>query len=486
MDKFKYYNYLGFHNPYYVLENNKFVINDDQRTLLNSINKPTLDSAALLQVLSNGFPFGDRTLIKQIKKTPWMAKPNGNYNEWQFFDVPKHDELIVDEIEISNKFYSLLEAELLSYIACHQHIGILLTGGMDSRIVAAVLNNVIKEQKVTGKSVTAMTWGMESSRDVVYAKRISKLFGWEWKHLVVDVDQMKENIDLCIESGCEFTPIHLHAMSQVTKEINLNCVIAGSFGDSIGRGEYSGTKVKDLNPLHESLSNFGGLLKKDLFISAEKDVHVDIDFYHEKFPAEKLYQQVEQDLQLHYMRRMLNSCMNVINRTVPLYQMFSSPEVFGYIWSLSPDVRTDLIYRCLLEDFCPQLLEIPWARTGLRYPENVGSPDQFKKQHHSYGKMIRESFLPNIEDNLKKNRDITEKLFNFKSVMSLIKNCKNYPINGSYVYEEKLLYISTVLTFIETNNIFIDERETREDWRNAFKNDLLYKMKYFYKKYRPA
>ncbi|MGB3065746.1 asparagine synthase-related protein [Sphingobacterium thalpophilum] len=484
MDKFKYYNYLGFHNPYYVLENNKFIINDNQGALLNSINKPILDSAALLQVLSNGFPFGDRTLIKQIKKTPWMAKPNGDYSEWQFFDVPKHNELIFDEIEISNKFYSLLEAELLSYIACHEHIGILLTGGMDSRIVAAVLNNVIKEQKVTGKSVTAMTWGKESSRDVIYAKRISKLFGWEWKHLVVDVDQMKENIDLSIESGCEFTPIHLHAMAQVTKGIELNCVIAGSFGDSIGRGEYSGTKVKDLRPLHESLSNFGGLLKKGLFVSVEKDAQVDIDFYHSKFPEQKLYQQVEQDLQLHYMRRMLNSCMNVINKRIPLYQMFSSPEVFGYIWSLSPDVRTDLIYKRILENFCPQLLEVPWARTGLPYPEKIGTPDQFEKQHHNYGDMIRTYFLPSIEENIRTNRDIVEKLFNFGGLLCLIKNCKNYPIKGSYIYEEKLLYISTVIKFIEMYNLSIVDVGRDSNWKDTLKNDLLYKLKYIYKKYR--
>lgn len=484
MDKFKYYNHLGFHNPYYIEQNSKFIITDDLRTAINFVDTPVLDYSALFQVVSNGFSYGDRTLIKQIKKTPWMARPNEDNTGWHFFNLSKHDEQIVPEKEISSKLYSLLEQELLLYIEGCENVGVLLTGGMDSRIVAAVLNNVIKEGKVGKKNVTALTWGKDDSRDVVYAQRIAKLFGWEWKHLLVDVNQIEANIKLTIESGCEFTPIHLHAMSQVSKDLQFDCVLAGSFGDSIGRGEYSGIKVKNLKPIYQSLRNFSGLLRNDLSESVREDTLADISFYHKKFPEQKIYQQVEQDLQLHYMRRMLNSCMNVINKTTPLYQMFSSPEVFGYIWSLSPDIRTDMIYRCLLENFCPQLLDIPWARTGLRYPEVNGVPDHFKKQHHNYGDVIRTSFLPSIEDNIRANRDIVEKLFNFRGLISLIKNCKNYPIKGSYIYEEKLLYISTVLKFIVKYNIIIEDIENKMEWGSVLKNDFLYKTKYFYKKFR--
>src|SRR5690606_21301538 len=97
--------------------------------------------------------------------------------------------------------------------------------------------------------------------------------------------------------------------------------------------------------------------------------------------------------QCHYMRRMLNSCMSVINDNYPLYQMFSSPDVYGYMWGIAPELRNDDIYYHILKANAPELLMIPWARTGLVYPHTTGTPDNFKKSHHDYGKMIRTDFL---------------------------------------------------------------------------------------------
>lgn len=481
MKNFKYYNHLGFHNPYYI-KNHQLNIKSEFSDLVKDLNHKTLDFAAVVQILCTGYSFGERTLIKEIKKSPWMAKPNDINTDWDFFIVPKHQEKSHNPSDIVKTFYELLEEEIYDYVVDSHHIGILLTGGMDSRIVAAVLNNLIIQGKLKNKTVTAYTWGFEDSRDVVYAKRISDLFKWNWKHVVVDDVQLRENCSLLIKSGCEFTPIHLHAISKVAEEKALDCVLAGSFGDSIGRAEYSGVKVKNLQSIEKRIKNVSNLLRIDFYELVEKDIKFDINFYHEKFKQDFDYQQYEMDLQIHYMRRMLNPCMNVINKNIPLHQIFSSPKVFGYMWSLKPELRTDEIYYNLLKNYSPKLLDIPWARTGIPYLAKEGSPDNYKKRHHDYGKMIRNSFLDDIELTIKCNTEIVDKLFNREILLDLTNNVRKYPMNNSFGIEEKLLWVACLINFIKINGVNIDlPNNVSINKISALKQNALYKLKYFYK-----
>src|SRR5690606_34275073 len=136
-----------------------------------------------------------------------------------------HKEIIASEDEIALRFYNLLEEELIEYVKPHNNIGLLLTGGMDSRIVAVLLKNAIDSGKLADKNIYAYTWGHEESRDVIYASKIAEIYGWTWKHLIVDEKQLHENCQIAIENGCEYTPIHLHAMPQVARESHLDCVL---------------------------------------------------------------------------------------------------------------------------------------------------------------------------------------------------------------------------------------------------------------------
>lgn len=119
------------------------------------------------------------------------------------------------------------------------------------------------------------------------ASKIADIYGWTWKHLIVDEKQLQENCQIVIENGCEYTPIHLHAMPQVARESHLDCVLAGSFGDSVGRAEFSGRKVTELVGLENRIKNIGGILRHDFRKIVMKDVLADINRYHALFPKEK-------------------------------------------------------------------------------------------------------------------------------------------------------------------------------------------------------
>lgn len=452
---FEKYNYLGFFNPFILKKENSLEVRRDFDSVLKLSDK-NLDYTCVSQIMNFGFSLGDRTVISDIVKSPWMAKLKKSESDWEYFKVPAHDELIYDAEEISKELFNKLKTELFSYIKDKNNIGFLLTGGMDSRIVASVLFNVIKDYNLKDVSIYTYTWGDSNSRDVVYAEEIAKLYNWNWEHLTIDVEQLENNIEVAIENGCEFSPIHLHAMSKVGEYESLDCVIAGSFGDSIGRGEYSGVKVHNLKPLNQKFRNVVHFLNNQVFNNAVIKTEEDILSYHKLFPQEKEYQQLEQDYQLHYMRRMLNPCFNVINKKLPVYQMFSSPEVFGYMWSLHPSSRTDDVYHNILKVFSPELLSIPWARTGLPFPNKNGKPDSFNNKSIDYGILIRGSFLDKIEKTLLSGSLVNSNIVSRKRVKQTILLIRSWPIKESYLFEDKLIWLYSFQLFIVRNEIKLE------------------------------
>ena len=478
---FEKYNHLGFFNPFVLKKEGHLEITNDFSSALK-LSEKNLDYTSVAQILNYGFSLGDRTLISDVLKSPWMAKPNKSNSDWEYFNVPSHDELIFGVDEISNELFDRLKTELFLYIKNKNNIGFLLSGGMDSRIVASVLVNVIKEHHLENVSIYTYTWGDSQSRDVVYAEEIAKLYNWKWEHLIIDIEQLNRNIDLTIENGCEFSPIHLHAMPKVNEFKNLDCLIAGSFGDSIGRGEYSGIKAQNLKPLNQKFTNTFNFLNNQVFTTALANTEKDIKNYHGLFPQEKDYQQLEQDYQLHYMRRMLNPCFNVIHKNIPVYQMFSSPEVFGYMWSLHPNVRTDDVYYNILKNFSPELLGIPWARTGLTFPKTKGNPDNFNNKTIDYGALIRGTYLDNIEKALIGGSIVKSNIISRKRIKQTIYLISKFPIKESYYFEDKLIWLYALQLFINKNEIKL--KNFKPDFSDSYSLCKEYFLRLAFYRYR--
>ena len=128
--------------------------------------------------------------------------------------------------------------EIQDICSRHSIIHLLLTGGLDSRLYAAVLNDLIRKEEVTSE-VNTYTWGSRDSRDVVYAQKIATKYGWEWTHIPLTATNVLENISVAVDLGLLHSPEMLHSMPRLHDYIKSpGAVIAVSFGDSIGRGEF--------------------------------------------------------------------------------------------------------------------------------------------------------------------------------------------------------------------------------------------------------
>lgn len=450
MNPFLNYDTLGFSNPFY-LEKDKILVSSDLNNLISSSER-NIDSCAIVQMLNRSYTFGDRTLIEDIKLTPWMKKLDVDHRSWVNEDaLPQHDDLKLNSKVIAKTFFEHLVTEIKQQISGKKNIGILLSGGMDSRIVASVLHHILKSNTDEIK-VTAFTWGAINTRDVVYAERIAKLYGWDWEFFELSPENLIENIAICASKGALYSPVHLHAMPKVRNFKSIDIILAGSFGDSVGRAEYSGVRVENLKTLQITPQNRFNLLRRDAFKNSKKNIELDIEAYKLAYPRKKEYQHFELEYQIHYMRKQLNQCMSYINDKVPLYQVFTSPSVFGFIWSLAPECRTDKVYYDALEMYSPELLDIPWARTGCRYLHADDTPDNLKKVYHNYGDWIRNDLHQIIKEKVMSSSIESLNMFNMESLECLLN--ANYKHTGKMsIADEYLIWIAALSDFINIYNI---------------------------------
>lgn len=490
LDSFNYYNHLGFYSKFYTKANEKIATYDllqDALKVKNTCNYVNITS--IVSILNKGFIIGDGTIINDVFKSPWMAKPNTLLEDWDYFKVAQHKEKILPLDDIGDTFLNLLRTEIIDYVSDKKKIGVLLTGGMDSRIIAGVLDSLIKDNEISDIEVTGLTWGNKNSRDVVYAERIANRMNWQWKHIENTAEDLKNNIELSAIRGSEYSPIHLHAMFKVRQEKNLDCILAGSFGDSIGRGEYSSRTVVQLKEIRKNINNDLGFLKSNIVETYLSNINTEVEKYWKLFKKEKSYQQIEQDYQIHYMRRLLNSCLSVVNEEIPLYQVFSSPKVLEFIWSLSHKLRDNSIYKNILSKFPTDLTDIPWARTGLIYDKTSGKPDEYEKSHHSYSDYINEDLFEHIKKSVLSSQIESLGVFNMKTLEILFKYMKSKYYVRNKVIEERIIWMASLSRTIEmydikSNNI---NEYTFSDSMNKFlpiKDNLIVNMKNIYRKLR--
>ena len=457
VDLFRHYCNLGYDNPYYIVLNGKIVVEPDFAEALEASKEyegnVTIDPIAIIELLNTNFCLADRTMIQGIYRTPWQAKPNEEMTDWYFAPVPVHGNSDLPEKEVAEELFKRICNEIRSYIGNKKKIGILLSGGMDSRMVAGALDYLKKSGELGDIIVTGLTWGNENTRDVVYAQEICRRLGWRWKHYIVTTDDLIGNISETAAHGCEYSPIHLHAIPRIRDDNDdMEIILAGSYGDSIGRAEYSGKHVEHLRPIAGRTRNIWMFVYKDVYKELHSHIKDDIELYHRRFPGRKGNSQNELDYQLHYMRRMLNPCMELLNKKIEFHQVFTDPSVFGYMWSIKPDKRNNLVYKNMLKLFVTKLDDIPWARTGLPFYKEDGIPDNYSKNHHDYQRQIYEIFYNKIDSKsviarLDKLNVIDTEMF--KNWLSYLRKIK-YP---RLEILEKLLWLVSLSEMVENYGI---------------------------------
>ncbi len=350
-------------------------------------NELNWDPAAIMGIISFCYTSGNRTLLTEIERKPWLSELNGD-SDPILKKIPKHGLLWCEASEMAVEMEKLLLEEARKVCKGRKTIYILLSGGLDSRIVAGILFKLYKEGYLANKPI-GVTWGVANCRDVAYARDVAKILGFEWKQIGNSADNLLHNIEIAPEvMGAIVPPDHLHNLDWFRQVSPDALVLAGSYGDSVGRAEFCGkhlVELRDLTPC-----NVYGLLKKEVATEAIARVRKDFDEFSSRCPkGTAKYVLREHVRQGVYMRNMLGQVTSIINRYCDYYQMFTVPEVYGYMWSKHPVCRNNDMYAELLERLNPQLARLPWARTNKALRgKTIGQRKNLTQDHHKYCEWI--------------------------------------------------------------------------------------------------
>ena len=377
---------LHLYQPVQYTRSKKDWLRDYSKVIHEGEKLLTLDVSAILSILAFNYPCGDRTLFQEIKRQPWLSSISQD-GKAVLEPIPPHGFLWDKTGRVVEKLNSLLQEE--AERVCHKRdeIYILLSGGLDSRIVAGILYE-LREKGILKTNPVGLTWGLEDSRDVQYAKATAEMLGFGWKHINIGPEAILENIYEGFPLiGGLVPPYHLHRMLWFKNNVsNEALILAGSYGDSIGRAEFSGRHVLELDFLRPY--NPFNLITQDCFTQAIAGIHDDLSLLHERAGRESpKHALCEIEMQGNYMRGMISHVMNVTNNWCTLYQMFTDPSVYTYIWSLHPSHRDDSIYAALLEKIHPRLACLPWARTNRALRgRTVGAQKGLRPKFNDYAR----------------------------------------------------------------------------------------------------
>ncbi|AAZ24796.1 asparagine synthase-related protein [Colwellia psychrerythraea] len=406
-----------------------------------------LDKVALVEKACLPYLLGNRTLITDVERAPWMHSYSNQ--RWINESLPYHGKSKPNKETFVCDLKTSLSNEAIGYIGKANTVGILLSGGMDSRVVAGVVRDLQKNNRSI--SVVGITWGNANSRDVIYSQRICQQFGWEFVHFPITAETLHKNIQLSAKMGAEVSALHFHAMSDVADLKGVDVILAGSYGDSVGRAEFSGKHVTKLSSVLPSRINNLGLIKDELFQSALESIRNDAQLPAFHNAGDNNLRKYEIEQECHYMRRMLQSCMHVVAEKIPFYQMFTAPSVFGLMWGLEPNIRNNDWYVELLNILPGQLLQIPWARTGILYHLPEGTADEFDKSYHQYGLWLKTELKDEMLNamNSKSIRELG--IFNEYSLDALVSSWGIAKGASNNRLDEVVSWIASLNTFINNN-----------------------------------
>ena len=405
-----------FDRPKFVVKG-KGVVENFEEALAMCGAHLTVDYGALTSYFTYGFVTGDRTIFREISRLPWMSSDvNGDL---RLDEVPAHGLKKYTISEIGDRLFELLCEEVASAVRNKQNIYILLSGGLDSRIVAGILGEMFKQGKLPVKPV-ALTWGMANSRDVILAKEVADLCDLGWEHLEINSATVMRNVRQSpMRSGMIHSPELLHAFLEVEERVEEGAVIlAGSYGDSMGRGEFMGKHLLNLNPM--LFTDPFKILDPRIRKVGQTEMTNDLNDLRLRSTTSWPWAFNEIFMQGYRMRNGLSHALVSGKKDVSTVQLFTSEDIVKFIWSIHPVLRGDAIYEYVLENKLKSLSKVQWARTLRRVD---GSPsrknDNLRKEYHDYTNWSRVELRSELESIIDLNWFASKGVFNTKSISRL-------------------------------------------------------------------
>lgn len=254
---------FGIKPLYYAQANGRWAFASEIRPLLTALpdlprgaNRP-----ALAQLFSLGFIPSPLTAFDGIQKLPaahWLMIENGQITlqrYWQLCYPPDGQHKQVDPVEAAEEFVSRLREAVSAWRLSDVPVGSLLSGGVDSASLAALLT------EVAGEQIHTFTIGFTAAThdESALARETARALGSHHHELTFstnDFDRLPHIIRHLEEPQCSATSVPIFMLYQACRAAGFKVILTGEGADELlgGYHWFEGDKrVRALLPLPQPL-----------------------------------------------------------------------------------------------------------------------------------------------------------------------------------------------------------------------------------------
>jgi len=252
--------HLGVKPFYYAFQNGVFYFGSEIKALLAAGVRTKPNKKIWYDYLGHGlFQHTDETFFENIHQLPagcTLTYKNGKISIERYWDLAEsvRDLSDLSEKEVHERFMKLIKSSVKFQLRSDVPVGIQLSGGLDSSLITALVDDAVRGQK--NFRLFSFAYGKFKDRELPFMKSLSDKLNWENEFFYFYPEDMSRLMDEVVWHQDEPFPglptFGLHLLGQACRENNILVVLGGQGGDEVGAGYeyYMGAFFLDLIRVH--------------------------------------------------------------------------------------------------------------------------------------------------------------------------------------------------------------------------------------------
>ncbi len=234
---------IGIKPLYYYHSENLFIFSSEIKSILiHPLISKQIDQDALDDFLTYNYVPYDKSIIKNIKKLPaghYLLKNDNGILLRKYWDI-EYNPSDIGEKQVIDELSSKIDSVVNSWTLSDVPVGLFLSGGIDSGVVCASLN----EQNRKAISAFSIGFDDESRNETEFAKIVSGKFGIEHTIRIVETIDAQNSIErlpvIYDEPFSDTSGVPTYYLAKLASE-NFKVVLSGDGGDELffGYSRYS-------------------------------------------------------------------------------------------------------------------------------------------------------------------------------------------------------------------------------------------------------
>lgn len=250
--------------------------------------------------------------------------------------------------------------ELVDGLMPYKRVLVLLSGGLDSRLILVALRHLVASGELAC-DLRLATWGAEGCADVHIAQCIAKKLSMPIEVLKLSADTMMSNIeDAAKYLGPIISPVHLHCMSALVEGVatDCDCLVAGSLGNALLGGEYLWRHVSYCRQVvpNDWLGIMKPAVRSRAFSELREILRSNRELIRKTASSIEAY---EAEMMISYCQNLLLSAFELVRvRGISVFQASSLGTVWSVTQGLPPGARSEKLREALIEYLDPDIAQM--------------------------------------------------------------------------------------------------------------------------------